>query len=581
MRTGLFFLLLLVFLPLSASEKPPSAAIASAHPLATQAGLDILEAGGNAFDAAVAVTAALAVVEPYGSGLGGGGFWLLHRSSDGFETMLDGRERAPLAAHRNMYLDEKGQMIKNLSLNGPLAAGIPGVPAAMAHLADHYGKLPLKQSLSSAIRYAEQGVTVGKSYRRMAGFRLSALRDSADASAIFLQNGQVPDGSLTAKSSGLERILQAITSFFKDDEVSGEKFVLKQPELAKTLQAIADQGSEGFYQGAVGKKLVEGVRRAGGIWTLEDLKKYQVVERKPVYGYYGDTKITSAAPPSSGGVALVEILNILSGYDMSSLEPEQKAHFIIEAMRRAYRDRALYLGDPDFVDVPLEQLISRPYAEGLRASIHPEKATMSSMLSGGLNEKSGFHTTHFSVLDKEGNRVSATLSINYPFGSGFVAPGTGVLLNDEMDDFSAKAGEPNAYGLVGDEANAIAPGKRPLSSMTPTFLENSEGVAILGTPGGSRIITMVLLAALDFIEGNRPESWVGLKRYHHQYLPDEVQHEDGALSQSSLEYLKAAGHHFKPLGRRYGNMQAILWDIKNNQVEAASDPRGEGLAEVR
>lgn len=553
MKTGLLFLLLLVFSPLAASEKPPSAAVASAHPLATQAGLDVLDAGGNAFDAAVAVTAALAVVEPYGSGLGGGGFWLLHRASDGFETMLDGRERAPLAAHRNMYLDDNGQIIKNLSLNGPLAAAIPGVPAAMAHLADHYGKLPLKQSLSSAISYAEQGVSVGNSYRRMAGFRLKALRSSADASAIFLQSGEVPD----------------------------ESFMLKQPELAKTLRAIADQGKKGFYQGNVGKKLVEGVRLAGGIWTLDDLKKYQVIERKPVYGYYKGTKITSAAPPSSGGIALVTMLNILSGYDLSLLEPAQKKHFVIEAMRRAYRDRALYLGDSDFVNVPLGQLTSRLYAAGLRASIHPEKATPSLMLPGDANENSGFHTTHFSVLDKEGNRVSATLSINYPFGAAFVPAGTGVLLNDEMDDFSAKPGEPNAYGLVGGDANAIAPGKRPLSSMTPTFLENSEGIAILGTPGGSRIITMVLLAALDFIEGSRPESWVGLKRYHHQYLPDEVQYEADALSQKSLEYLKLSGHHFKQLNRTYGNMQAILWDLKNNQVEAASDLRGEGLAEVR
>ena len=553
MRIWFLLALLLAFLPLSASEKPPSAAIASAHPLATQAGFDVLEAGGNAFDAAVAITAALAVVEPYGSGLGGGGFWLLHRASDGFETMLDGRERAPLAADRNMYLDEKGQIIKNLSLNGPLAAGIPGVPAAMAHLADHYGKLPLKQSLSSAIRYADQGVAVGDSYRRMAAFRLNALRDSTDASAIFLQRGAVPD----------------------------ENFVLKQPELAKTLKVIADQGEKGFYQGVVGKKLVEGVRQAGGIWTLDDLQKYQVIERKPVYGYYKGTKIVSAAPPSSGGVALVTMLNILSGYDLDALETAQKKHFVIEAMRRAYRDRALYLGDSDFVDVPLEQLTSRLYAAGLRASIHPEKATPSSMLSGNVYENPGFHTTHFSVLDKDGNRVSATLSINYPFGAAFVVPGTGVLLNDEMDDFSAKPSEPNIYGLVGGEANAIAPGKRPLSSMTPTFLENGEGVAILGTPGGSRIITMVLLAVLDFMEGNRPESWVELKRYHHQYLPDKVQHEADAFNQGSLESLKLAGHSFKQLNRIYGNMQAILWDLKNNQVEAASDPRGEGLAEVR
>ncbi len=546
-------LMLMVFSPLSASDTPPAAAIASAHPLATQAGFEILDAGGNAFDAAVAITAVLAVVEPFGSGLGGGGFWLLHRASDGHEVMLDGRERAPLKADRNMYLDEHGEVVRNLSLDGPLAAAIPGVPAALSHLADKYGRLSLQESLSFAIHHAKRGVAVGDTYRRMARFRLEAIRESPAASAIFLQDGDVP----------------------------GTDFVLKQPDLANTLQAIAEHGSDGFYKGDIAKKLVDGVQNAGGIWTLDDLRNYRVMERKPVYGYYRGTKITSASPPSSGGVALVTMLNILSGYDLGALKPGQKEHLIVEAMRRAYRDRALYLGDPDFTSVSVEKLTSRLYAAGLRAAIHPEKATLSSMLPGSADADSGFHTSHFSVLDREGNRVSATLSINYPFGAAFVVPGTGVLLNDEMDDFSAKPGEPNVYGLVGGEANAIAPGKRPLSSMTPTFLENSSGVAVIGTPGGSRIITMLLLATLDFMEGAGPESWVSLKRYHHQYLPDEIQHEEGAFAEFSMDYLQGAGHKLKKLDRTYGNMQAVWWDLKRNRVEAASDPRGEGLAEVR
>ena len=535
------------------AAQPPAAAIASAHPLATRAGHEILSAGGNAFDAAIAVTATLAVVEPTGSGLGGGGFWLLHRARDGFETMIDGRERAPLAASRDMYLDQHGQVIPGRSIDGPLAAGIPGEVAAMVYLARHYGRLPLNRSLAPAIAIARKGFVIDEHYRRLAAFRLNALKKSPAATAIFLHQQAVPNAG----------------------------FILQQPALARTLEAIAKDGKAGFYGGRVARQLVAGVRQSGGLWTLADLEQYRVQERSPIQGKYHGMRITAAAPPSSGGIALMTMLNILSGYPLAKFDATHRHHLIIEAMRRAYRDRAEYLGDPDFVRIPVAQLIHPYYAAGLRNSIRRDRATPSSELPGFNPPAEGRHTTHFSILDREGNRVAATLSVNYPFGSAFVAAGTGVLLNDEMDDFSAKPGTPNVYGLVGARSNAIAPGKRPLSSMTPTFAENDRGVAILGTPGGSRIITMVLLAVLDFAEGKGPASWVSLKRYHHQYLPDVVSYEPGTFPAAEIAALQQLGHRLQARRRPYGNMQAVFWDRRNNRVTAASDPRGSGLALVK
>ncbi len=534
--------------------KPPASAIATAHPLATEAGFEVLAAGGNAFDAAVAVTAALAVVEPSGSGLGGGGFWLLHRAMDDFQVMLDGRETAPAAAHRDLYLDEHGGVIPGLSIDGPLAAGIPGTPAAVVHLANRYGRLPLSVSLAPAIRLASQGFPVNEGYRRMARFRLSVLRNSPAAATIFLDEGKVPEVG----------------------------FRIRQPQLAEVLRALAEKGHAGFYEGKIAQRLVEGVRRAGGIWTLADLKNYRAVERVPIRGRFGDVTIVSAAPPSSGGIALLTMLNILEQFQWGELDSVSRIHLMVEAMRRAYRDRAQYLGDPDFTQIPVRRLTSLDYAAGLAASIRLDRATPSASLPGV--EKGGGHgmdTTHFSILDREGNRVAATLSINYPFGSGFVPPGTGVLLNDEMDDFSIKPGVPNVYGLIGAEANAIAPGKRPLSSMTPTFLESRRGIAILGTPGGSRIISMVMLAVQGYVAGEPPEVWVSRPRFHHQYLPDQIQFEPGALTNRERSRLRDMGHTLEPLERPYGNMQAILWDIPGKRVLAASDPRGEGSAGIR
>lgn len=554
MRIVRLCILLVIGTLLTACDRPtPDTAVASAHPVATEAGLGILDAGGNVFDAAVAVSATLAVVEPYSSGLGGGGFWLLHEADTGRNVMIDGREKAPLLAHRDMYLDKQGEVIDGLSVNGPLAAGIPGEPAALAHLAKEYGRLSLSESLAPAIRVARDGFAVTPHYQRMARFRLEVLRRSPAAAKVFLLDNDVPP---------LEHLI-------------------RQPDLAATLEQLAREGADGFYRGRLAARLVGETRAAGGIWTREDLSSYQVVEREPITGTYGNYRIISAAPPSSGGVALVTMLNILEDYELAQRPAVDRKHLIIEAMRRAYRDRAEYLGDPDFIEMNIERLTSKAHAARLRQSIELEQASDSSMLPPVTDSDEGRDTTHFSILDSEGNRVAATLSINYPFGSGFMPPGTGVLLNDEMDDFSAKPGVPNVYGLVGAEANAIEPGKRMLSSMSPTFVEHDDRLAVLGTPGGSRIITMVLHGILGFVEGHDAQTIVSLPRYHHQYLPDQVQYEPRALTSEQQRELAGRGHVLTELHNRYGNMQLVIRDRLNNQIEAASDPRGEGLAITR
>lgn len=547
-KISLAALLLIVIVPGTATADAPGAAVATAHPLATDAALETLEEGGNAFDAAVAATATLAVVEPYGSGLGGGGFWLLHRQADGHQVMVDGREEAPGAATRTMYQDDSGELRERDSLDGPRAAGIPGTPAALVHITREYGNRSLAENLAPAIRHAREGFPVTEHYQRMAYFRRDALRDSPAAAAVFLDDGEVPDVGDT----------------------------LVQTDLALTLEHLADGGLAGFYDGAVAERLVAGTREADGLWTKEDLQDYAIVEREPIRGDYRGVRVTSAPPPSAGGIGLVTMLNILAGYDVHGATEVQRIHLQVEAMRRAYRDRRLYLGDPDFVDIPQERLLSREHARSLAESLDPEQATPSQALEepdGG-----GRNTTHFSIIDSDGNRVGATLSINYPFGSGFMPPGSGVVLNNEMDDFATRPGEPNAYGLVGGEANAIEPGKRPLSSMTPTFLETEDRVAVIGSPGGSRIITQVLLATMSFVDGLEPEFWVSRPRYHHQYLPDRIQHEPGAISVETRSALVEMGHTVRPMLRRYGDMQVVMWHRGEDRMAAESDPRGGGNA---
>jgi gamma-glutamyltranspeptidase/glutathione hydrolase len=512
--------------------------------------LEILEAGGNAFDAAVAISAALGVVEPQSSGLGGGGFWLLHRAIDGREVMLDGRERAPLAAHRDMYLDEDARFIPARSLDGPLAAAIPGEPAALVHLSRHYGRLSLARSLAPAIRLARKGFPIDEPLRRRLQQRLDVVRRPGAAADQLLL----------------------------DDDLPPLGFLLRQPDLAATLERLAECGHAGFYAGPTARRLVQGVREAGGIWTLEDMARYRAVEREPVVGQYRGWRIVSAAPPSSGGVLLIQMLNMLSAFDLDRLSDAKRTHLLVEVMRRAYRDRALYLGDPDFIEMPLQRLTHPFYAFGLIRDIRFDRATPS---LGPPARAEGPDTTHFSVLDRSGNRVAGTLSINLPFGSGFIAPGTGILLNNEMDDFSAQTGAPNAYGLIGGEANAIAPGKRMLSSMTPTLVDSPRGVAILGTPGGSRIITMVLHGVLALAAGEAPEQWVAKPRFHHQFLPDEIQYEPAALSLRDGEALEAMGHRLREIPDGFGNMQAVFWDRIRAEVSAASDPRGVGAAVAR
>jgi gamma-glutamyltranspeptidase/glutathione hydrolase len=549
--------------PAAARAQPPSpatraapahqAAIASAYPLASAAGQEILAAGGNAFDAAVAVSAALAVVEPSSSGLGGGGFYLLHRQADGLDIMLDAREKAPGAASRDMYLDKGGNVIENASIDGALAAAIPGEPAAFEHLARKYGKLPLKQSLQPAIRLAREGFPL---YARLQGgirFKRERMLRSPDTAKVFLTaEGAVPE-------------LGAI---------------IKQPDLAHTLEAIAERGAPGFYAGPVAADLVAGVRADGGIWTLQDLAAYRVIERKPLVGEYHGARIVSASPPSSGGIAVLDALNILSGFDLPRYDSATRKHLIIEAMRRAYRDRAIYLGDPDFVKMPLAQLASVDYAAGQRSSIRTDKAMPSDLLPGIESAPGGTQTTHFSILDANGNRVAATISVNLFFGTGFMPPKTGVLLNNTMDDFSTKPGTPNEFGLVGAAANAIAPNKRSLSSMTPTFVETPKGLMIVGSPGGSFIISMVLLGTLNYLDGMSAAEIVKYPHYHHQYLPDVVDYERGALTDAEINALQAMGHTLNVSGRPWGNMQVITWDFATGKVEAASDPRGEGVGLV-
>ncbi len=534
----------LLFLPAAIAGKE---AVASAHPLATEAGWAVLAQGGNAFDAAVAVAAALAVVEPYSSGLGGGGFWLLHRARDGRTVMVDARENAPLGAREDMYLDAGGRPVPGASLKGPRAAAIPGTPAALVWVAERYGRLPLARALEAAIRYAEEGFPVDERFARIAAEKAEWLRADPTAAGIFLRDGSAPR--------------------------PGER--LAQPALAATLERLALYGHDGFYNGPVAQALVQAVRAGGGLWTLEDLRRYRVVEREPERIRYRGAAITTAALPSAGGLTLAQALQILERFPLERLAEPDRAHLVVEALRRAYQDRARFMGDPDFVAGPWERLKSRDYALERARSIRLHRATPSAALPAPEVDE-GVHTTHFSIVDRDGNRVAATLTINTLFGSGFVAGPTGVLLNNEMDDFAAAPGVPNAYGLVASRANAIAPGKRPLSSMSPTFVEDDKGVLVLGTPGGSRIISMVLLAILHYLgaEVGDPAPIVAAPRYHHQYLPDRIELEPGVFSPAWRAALEAKGHTLHEASRPWGNMQAIFVNRATGEAVAASDPRG-------
>jgi gamma-glutamyltranspeptidase / glutathione hydrolase len=523
---------------------PGTAAIASPNPLATRAGMEVLEAGGNAFDAAVAVSAALGVVEPFASGLGGGGLWLLHVADSGRQVMVDGRETAPGAACETMYLDEAGEPIPGASQNGPLAAGIPGTPAALVHVSERYGRQPLAQSLAPAIRLAREGFPLYERMRLGMSFKTAQLQ-RWPGGAVFLQEGEVPP------LGTLQRL----------------------PGLAVAMERLAREGRDGFYAGETAATLLREVRANGGIWSEEDLAGYQVIEREPLVADFDGFRIVVPPPPSAGGVALIQALNLLQPLGLSEMAPEDRAHFVVEALRRAFRDRG-YLGDPAFVDMPLERLLHPAYAAGQRVTIRADRATPSEVFAPLHGASGGEHTTHFSVMDADGNRVAVTQTLNGWFGSGFVVPGLDLILNNEMDDFTVKPGTPNLFQLVGAGANNIAPGKRMLSSMTPAFLESPRGVAVLGTPGGGRIISMVLLATLAWVEGADAEAMVALPRYHHQYLPDRVVHESLAFTREEAAALEARGHVLEESRRLYGNMTVVTWDFDGDRVEAATDPRG-------
>ncbi len=546
-------IILYIYSSLIFADTPNQPAVATANEIATRTGLEILKKGGNAFDAAAAITASLAVVEPYGSGLGGGGFWLLHRNVDNKQVVIDGREIAPLKSDKNMYLDRNGNIIEGLSLNGPMSSGIPGIVAGIDHLVKNYGRLSLKEILKPAIQQAKHGFIVTERYRKLIRYREDIMRKYKSTASIFFINNNIPK--------------------------LGD-FII-QEDLSKTLSMIAEKGSEGFYQGNFAQKIVDNIRKNGGIWETYDLANYKIIEREPIFIDYKGVKITSLPPPSSGGVVLGQALNILEKFDLTRYDSATRKHIIIESMRRAYRDRAAYLGDSDFIYIPVDRLLDKNYAEGLALTIDIDRATPSSELGSiATAENVGTNTTHFSVVDRDGNMVSSTLSINLPFGSGFVIEGTGIILNNEMDDFTIKPLTANNYGLIGNQANTIHPGKRPLSSMTPIFIESKDRIAILGTPGGSRIISMVLLAVLDFVKGELPDSWVSLPRFHHQYIPDLVQYEMGGLSVDEKRKLIFKGHKLKEIKRKYGNMQAIMiWKNRNTSF-VASDPRGEGVAEA-
>ena len=527
-------------------EHPPGAVIASQHHLATDAGFEVLAKGGNAFDAAIAVSSTLAVVEPISSGLGGGGFFLLHDAKSGKDVFLDARETAPASATPAAYLDARGELDRDKAENGPMSAGIPGLPAALVLLSKKYGRLPLAVSLAPAIRIARNGFDVYPRIVSEYADRKAVMERYAGTRKVYLADGHPP------------RL--------------GEK--LRQPELAHTLELLAEHGDDGFYRGEIVDRIVADVNKYGGQWTAADLANYSVKERTPIRIQYRDWDIVTAPPPSSGGVVLAEILNILEGWDLSKLDDPHRVHIIVEAMRRAYRDRGLYLGDPDFVKMPIALLTSDDYAAGLRASILPDQATPSAMLPSGTAPLDGDNTTHFSIIDDAGNLVSVTQTVNLAYGSGMVIDGAGFLLNDEMDDFALRPGTPNAYGVLGYDANAVAPGRRPLSSMSPSFMIGKDKVVALGAKGGSRIITQVLLGILGIERGLNPAQIVALPRFHHQYLPDTIVMEPGALSEETVKAMGAMGYHFTRSPKPWTYyMQAVEWNRADDTLSGGADPR--------
>lgn len=529
--------------------------VVTAQHLATHVGVDVLKAGGNAVDAAVAVGYALAVVYPAAGNLGGGGFMTV-QLADGRKTFLDFREKAPLAATADMYLDKAGNVVEGLSAKGHLAVGVPGTVSGMELALSKYGTLKRAQVIAPAIKLAENGFALEQGDIDLLHTATGEFEKDKDLRAIFLHNGQP---------------LQV-----------GQKLV--QKDLAKTLKEISVKGSDGFYKGWVAKALVDSSQAGKGIITQADLDKYKTRELAPIECDYRGYHVVSAPPPSSGGVVICQIMNILEGYPMADLgyHSAQGLHYQIEAMRHAYVDRNSYLGDPDFVNNPIEHLLDKNYATKLRDAIEPNKAGDSQAIKPGVAPHEGNNTTHYSIVDKWGNAVSVTYTLNDWFGAGVMASKTGVILNDEMDDFTVKVGVPNMYGLVQGEANAIAPGKAPLSSMSPTIVtKDGKAVMVVGTPGGSRIITATLLTILNVIDYKMNiQEAVDAPRFHQQWMPDTTNLETFAVSPDTQKILESWGHKFA--GPQDANhLAAILVGapsldgkpVGNNRFYGANDPR--------
>lgn len=520
--------------------------VASEQGLATQVGLDILKQGGNAIDAAVAVGFALAVVLPNAGNIGGGGFMVLHDDKTGKDVAIDFREIAPAKASRDMYLDNQGNVIDGKSLFTHDASGVPGTVAGMEYALKKWGTMPLSKVLEPAIKLADKGFIVSDVLAQTLKEEKSTLGKWSASKAIFFKNGE------PLKSGDL----------------------LVQKDLAKSLRLIAKQGAKAFYQGEIATKIAKEMQSHGGTMTLEDLKAYKVVERQPIIGDYRGYKVVTMPPPSSGGVHLIEILNMLEHYPIKEdgVNSAKNIHHMAESMKLAYADRSEYLGDPDFVKIPVTGLTSKAYANERVKTIDDNKARLSSNIKPGKPQPyESDQTTHFSVMDKAGNAVAVTYTLNLNFGSGIVVEGTGILLNNEMDDFSVKPGVPNAFGLVGGTANAIEAKKRPLSSMTPTIvMKNNKPWLVTGSPGGARIITTVLQSVVNTIDHEmNPAEAIITPRVHHQWLPDELRVEEG-ISPDTIKLLQDKGHKVvtkAPMGR----IQIIQAD--DSGFYGYSDPR--------
>lgn len=525
--------------------------VLSSHELANKIGKEVLDKGGNAIDAAVAVGYALAVVHPAAGNIGGGGFAVI-RLANGENTTLDFREMAPLKASRNMYLDSKGEVIKDASTIGYLAAGVPGTVKGMSAMLDRYGTMKLKDLMAPAIKLAEKGYLINDRQEQTMLEAKDMFKEFSSSSKYFLKK----DGS-TYKS--------------------GDLFV--QKDLAKTLKLIAKEGPDAFYKGKIADLIATDMAKNKGIITKEDLAQYQAIWRKPVEGTYRGYDIISMSPPSSGGAHIIEILNIMENANIENLgfASSKTLHIMAEAMRQAYADRSEYMGDPDFVKIPLDKLTSKEYAKEIYAKIPKDKALPSSKVKPGLGQiHEGHNTTHYSVLDSKGNAVSITYTINASYGSGAAVEGAGFLLNDEMDDFSIKPGVPNLYGLVGGEANAIEPKKRPLSSMSPTIiLKDGKVFMVVGSPGGSRIITTVLQVISNVIDHKMDISTaVESPRFHMQWLPDEIRTEPFGIIKDVQNNLEKMG--YKIIKEPYmGDVNAIMVDPKTGKIIGSMDTRKE------